>query len=309
MSAIAYFGPAGTFTEMALDQLLSRDIPALGQTSTVPDTRKQSVTSPTAVIELVRSGAVDFGCVPMESSVAGAVPATMDALVAGPRVQIFAEAVLDIAFTVAARKGVDAADVSTIAAYPVAAGQTRESLERLFGNARVVPAESNAAAAADVAAGHADAALTTALAASMHGLVALADGVADSADATTRFVLLGRPGKVFPRTGDDRTSVILDLPNEPGSLMRAMSEIASRGIDLTRIESRPRRGERGYYFFLDAAGHIDDMPMAQALAALHAYSRRVMFLGSWPAARGNGAAPPDHSASAAWVDSLRNGGG
>lgn len=307
MSAIAYFGPSGTFTEMALDRLLGQAVPAIGHPEIAVDATRRSATSPPAVIELVRSGAVDFGCVPMESSVEGAVPATMDALVAGARVQIFAETVLDIAFTVATRA--DADSIGTIAAYPVAAGQTRESLDRLYPSARIIPAASNAAAAADVAEGRADAALTTALAAEMHGLTVVADGVADSADATTRFVLLGRPAPVPPRTGDDRTSVVLDLANEPGSLMRAMSEFAGRGIDLTRIESRPRRSERGYYFYLDASGHIDDAAMAEALAALHAYARTVTFLGSWPAARGNGAAPPDHSASLAWVESLRNGRG
>lgn len=307
MSAIAYFGPSGTFTEMALDRLLVDAVAAPGHPAIDADCTRRSAASPPAVIELVRSGAVDLGCVPMESSVEGAVPATMDALVAGARVQIFAETVLDIAFTLAARS--DTETVTTIAAYPVAAGQTRESLERLYPSARIIPAASNAAAAADVAEGRADAALTTALAAGMHGLTVVADGIADSADATTRFVLLGLPAPVPARTGDDRTSVVLDLPNEPGSLMRAMSEFAGRGIDLTRIESRPRRSERGYFFYLDAAGHIDDPAMAEALAALHAYARTVTFLGSWPAARGNGAAPPDHSASQAWVESLRDGRG
>ena len=305
MSAIAYFGPSGTFTEMALDRLLDEGVPAHGHPEIAADSIRRSASSPPAVIDLVRTGAVDFGCVPMESSVEGAVPATMDALVAGSRVQIFAETVLDIAFAVATRADTDA--ITTVAAYPVAAGQTRESLERLYPSARIIPAASNAAAAADVAQGRADAALTTALAARMHGLTVIPDGVADSADATTRFVLLGRPAPVPPRTGDDRTSVVLDLANEPGSLMRAMSEFAGRGIDLTRIESRPRRSERGYYFYLDAAGHIDDAAMTEALAALHAYARNVTFLGSWPAARGNGAAPPDHSTSQAWVESLRNG--
>ncbi len=305
MSAIAYFGPSGTFTEMALDRLLARRDPAIGHIPIDADVRRESATSPPAVIEMVRSGAVDLGCVPMESSVEGAVPATMDALVAGPRVQIFAETVLDISFTVAAHSA--DASIATIAAYPVAAGQTRASLERLFPSARVVPAASNAAAAADVADGRADAALTTPLAAVMHSLTVVADCVADSTDATTRFVLLGRPAPAPPRTGDDRTSVILDLPNEPGSLMRAMSAFAGRGIDLTRIESRPRRRERGYYFYLDAAGHIDDLPMAEALAALHAYARTVTFLGSWPAEGANGAAPPDQRASLSWVEALRKG--
>ncbi|MBE7161250.1 MAG: prephenate dehydratase [Williamsia herbipolensis] len=306
MPAVAYFGPAGTFTEMALDRLLADVVPGVDGLDVPADAERLPQTSPRAVIEAVRSGAADFGCVPMESSVEGAVPATMDALATGAPVQIVAEVVIDIAFTVAARATLEPDTVTTIAAYPVAAGQTRESIERLFPAATVVPASSNAAAASDVAAGGADAALTTPIAARTHGLVPLAENVADAADATTRFVLLSRPVPVPTRTGDDRTSVIIDLPNVPGSLMRAMREFADREIDLTRIESRPRRTARGYFFFLDAVGHIDDAPMAQALAGLHAHAG-VSFLGSWPADRGNGEPPPDTRGSLAWVEGLREG--
>ncbi|GAA1879511.1 prephenate dehydratase [Williamsia serinedens] len=304
--AVAYFGPAGTFTEMALDRLLADVVPGVDGLDVPADAERLPQTSPRAVIEAVRSGAADFGCVPMESSVEGAVPATMDALATGAPVQIVAEVVIDIAFTVAARATLEPDTVTTIAAYPVAAGQTRESIERLFPAATVVPASSNAAAASDVATGGADAALTTPIAARTHGLVPLAENVADAADATTRFVLLSRPVPVPTRTGDDRTSVIIDLPNVPGSLMRAMREFADREIDLTRIESRPRRTARGYFFFLDAVGHIDDAPMAQALAGLHAHAG-VSFLGSWPADRGNGEPPPDTRGSLAWVEGLREG--
>ncbi|MGJ0118506.1 prephenate dehydratase [Williamsia sp. MIQD14] len=297
--AVAYFGPAGTFTEMALDRLMDR----VGWT----DPERSTQSSPGDVIEAVRSGAASHGCVPMESSVEGAVPATMDALAAGDGVQILAETVLDIAFTVAAAPGRAGDDIATIAAYPVAEGQTRESLRRLFPSATVIPSSSNAAAAADVAAGRADAALTTALAARNHGLTALAENVADAADATTRFVLIGRPAPVPARTGRDRTAVILNLPDVPGSLVRAMSEFATRDIDLMRIESRPRRHSAGYHFFLDASGHIDDPLMGHGLAGLHAFAEKVTFLGSWPAERATGAASPDHSDSLRWVEALRRG--
>lgn len=303
---VAFFGPSGTFTEMALDRLLADVVPTVAGLDVPADADRRPLPSPRTVIEAVRTGAADFGCVPVESSVEGAVPATMDALACGDPVQIVAEVVVDIAFTVAAREPLDADAVTTIAAYPVAAGQTRESLERLYPAATVVPAASNAAAASDVAAGGADAALTTPSAARTHGLVPLAEDVADAADATTRFVLLTRPVPVPTRTGADRTSVVLGLSNEPGSLMRAMREFADRGVDLTRLESRPRRNAHGYWFFLDAVGHIDDAPVAHALAGLRAHAS-VTFLGSWPADRAGGAPPPDIEASLAWVDGLRRG--
>lgn len=317
---IAYFGPPGTFTEMALDAVLAAHQPdAVLDLSGEID--RVAASSPAATIAMIRSGEADYGCVPIESSMEGSVPATMDALVPSAadavdgRVQAFAETVLDISFTIAAAAPMAAADVTTIAAYPVASAQVRRRVGELFPNARFVVASSNAAAAHDVAAGKADAAVTTGLAARLSGLAVLADGVADAREATTRFLLLGRPGIPLPRSGADRTSVILDLSNEPGSLMAAMNEFASRGIDLTRIESRPQRDEAQgrsiagrYRFFLDAVGHIDDAAVAEALAALHRRCERVVFLGSWPAVRTTGAAPPDHTDSLAWVETMRQGG-
>lgn len=304
---------------MALDALLRRR----GEEHTAT---KVAVSNPPAVIDMVRGGDADFGCVPIESSLEGAVPATMDAL--APRddrdaVQAYAEVALDIAFTIAAAEALDPAQVHTIAAYPVAAGQVRRSIEQLYPNAQVVIATSNSGAAEDVARGRADAAVTTSAATALHGLVALADRMVDSDDAVTRFLLVGKPGAPGAPTGADRTSVILDLPNTPGSLVSAMNEFAMRGIDLTRIESRPRgAGSAGgtpakrtgqYRFYLDARGHVRDDAIGEALRALHRSAERVVFLGSWPmdpqlaVTAAAAAAPPDHSESRAWFDDLLQG--
>lgn len=309
MTVFAYFGPAGTFTEMALGQLMDRRVVATeGQVSATP------AASPAAAIAMVRSGEADYACVPIESSLEGSVPATMDALVPGAdehRVQAYAEVTLDIAFTIAARGPIPADDVRTIAAYPVAAAQVRECVPELFPNAEFVPASSNSGAAQDVSLGKADAAVTTPIAADLHGLHPLAEGVADSDSAHTRFLLIGRAGRPTPRSGADRTSVIMDLSNRPGSLVEALTEFSSRGVDFTRIESRPRReGTPGQYrFFLDAAGHIDDAAVGEALRALHRTIERVVFLGSWPVDRNNGASSPvDHSDSVRWFTALTEGG-
>ena len=138
----------------------------------------------------------------------------------------------------------------------------------------------------------------------------IADGVADADDAYTRFLLIGAPAPPPAATGADRTSVILDLPNVPGSLMTAMDEFASREIDLTRIESRPRRDVPGSYrFYLDAVGHIDDDAVGEALRALYRRCERVVFLGSWPCDRPTGAPPPDTADSVAWFEGVRSGEG
>ncbi|WP_040524293.1 prephenate dehydratase [Gordonia effusa] len=313
---IAYFGPAHTFTEMALDAILASRRPAALIDVPDADIERVPAANPAAAIALVRSGEADFGCVPIESSLEGSVPATMDALVPpadGGRVQVFAEVILDIAFTIAAATPLEPAAVRTVAAYPVASAQVRESVARLFPNADFVVASSNAAAAQDVSNGLANAAVTTRPAADALDLVVLADGVADADDAATRFLLVGRPAPPDPPSGADRTAVILSLRNEPGSLVSAMSEFATRGVDLTRIESRPRqdidRSTAAHYrFFLDAAGHLDDDAVGETLRALHRRADSVVFLGSWPADRGQlGSLPPDHAESVQWYHSLQQG--
>jgi prephenate dehydratase len=223
--------------------------------------------------------------------------------------QIFAEHTLDVAFSIAVRPGTEASSVQTVAAFPVALAQVKRWLAEHLPDARTVPASSNAAAAHDVAAGRADAGVSTALAAQRLGLATLADGVVDEPNARTRFVLVGPPGPPPARTGADRTSVVLRLDNVPGALVSAMTELAIRDIDLTRIESRPTRVELGtYLFFLDCVGHIDDDPVAEALRALHRRCADVRYLGSWSTGpRAAGATPPVTDEASEWLAGLREG--
>ena len=227
---------------------------------------------------------------------------TLDSLATGTPLQIFAELTLDVAFTIVVRPGTPAADVATVAAFPVAAAQVRQWLAGHLPKAQVVPANSNAAAAQDVADGRADAGVSTALAAERYGLAALAADVVDEPNARTRFVLVGPPGPPPDRTGADRTSVVLRLDNVPGALVSAMTEFAIRDIDLTRIESRPTRTELGtYMFFLDCVGHIDDDAVAEALKALHRRCADVRYLGSWPTGAAVGAVPPPLDEASRWL--------
>lgn len=262
-----------------------------------------------AALELVRAGEADGAVVPIESSVEGSISATLDALAVGPRLQIVAETELDVAFTIVGRPGTQLSQVRTIAAYPVAAAQVRQWLADRLPQAQLYTSASNAAAAEDVIAGHADAAVSTSLAGQRLGLAELATGVADHDQATTRFVLVTPPRVAPPRTGADRTSlVVLELANEPGSLMRVFAEFATRGVDLTRIESRPTRTGMGTYrFYLDCVGHIDDTAVAEALKALHRTAGRIRYLGSWPAGSPSGSPPPADEPAAAWLENLKKG--
>jgi prephenate dehydratase len=303
VARIAYLGPEGTFTEAALLKMCAAGVvPGGGGAQPEP------MDSTPAALAAVRAGAADFACVPIENSIEGSVLPTLDSLATGSPLQIYAELTLDVAFSIVVRDGRDLQSVRTVAAFPIAAAQVRRWLAAHLPEAGLVPANSNAAAAQDVAAGRADAGVSTALAAQRYGLATLADGVVDEANARTRFVLVGRPGLPPARTGADRTSVVLRITNTPGALVSAMSEFGIRDIDLTRIESRPTRTELGtYVFFLDCVGHIGDSAVAEALKALHRRCADVRYLGSWPTESATGATPPQPDEADRWLARLREG--
>jgi len=303
VARIAYLGPEGTFTEAALLTMTAGGmIPGRGEPAPQP------TESTGEALESVRSGAADFACVPIENSIEGSVLPTLDSLAGGSPLQIYAELTLEVSFSIVIRPGTAVDRVTTVAAFPVAAAQVRNWLAGHLPRAVVVPANSNSAAARDVADGRADAGVSTALAARRYGLATLADGVVDEPNARTRFVLVGAPGPPSSRTGADRTSVVLRIDNVPGALVSAMSEFGIRDIDLIRIESRPTRTELGtYIFFLDCVGHIEDSAVAEALKALYRRCADVRYLGSWPTGAATGALPPQLDSAERWLQGLREG--
>lgn len=319
MVTVAYLGPPGTFTDAALSRLRAdaRISALLDGAEVVP------AGTPDEALALVRAGTADYACVPFENSVDGTVNPTGDALAAGERLQIFAETELDVVFSILVRPGTAPADVTVLRTHPIAAAQVRRWVAEHLPGARVESTSSTAAGAEEVAAGSADATAAPARAGEINRLVPLAENVADVGGARTRFVLVGRPAPPLARTGHDRTCVVFGLPHEPNSLVQALTELSIRGIDLTRIGSRPTRVERfTYLFHVDLVGHIDDPVVAEALAALHDRTDSLRFLGSWPVADGSGpdgmgsdgvgpdgmgSAPPDRTKALEWIDSLRRG--
>lgn len=305
MARIAYLGPEGTFTEAALLQMTAaRLVPGQGPDELQP----LPIESTSAALDAVRHNVADYACVPIENSIDGSVTPTLDSLAIGSPLQVFAETTLDVAFSIVVKAGRSAADVCTLAAFPVAAAQVRQWVAANLAGAQPRPAYSNADAAQQVAEGRVDAAVTSPLAAAHWGLDTLADGVVDEPNAATRFLLVGPPGPPPARTGADRTSVVLRIDNTPGALLSALAEFAIRGIDLTRIESRPTRTGLGIYrFFADCVGHIDDDPVAEALKALHRRCADVRYLGSWPTGSPAGALPPSADEALHWLARLREG--
>jgi prephenate dehydratase len=299
----AYLGPEGTFTEQAL-----RTLPAAVEGTLLP------AATILETLELVRSGAADAGLVPLESSVEGSVAVTLDALAAGDPLLITREVLLPVTFCLAATAEVALEDIRTVGAFPVTEAQCRGWLRAHLPAAEVVTTvRSNADAA--VRAREFDAVLTAPLAADRHRLAQLAKEVGDYADAVTRFVLVTGPGPLPPRTGYDRTSLVAFIAdNHAGALMEVLTEFAVRGINLTRIESRPTKERLGQYcFLLDCEGHVDDTRVGEALAGLRRICADVRFLGSYPRA-GADSAPPrkgrtdaDFADSAAWLARIRAG--
>ncbi|CAM4388684.1 Prephenate dehydratase [Mycobacterium basiliense] len=305
MVRIAYLGPEGTFTEAALIQIVADGL--------VPDhdpgaAQRLSVESAPAALDAVRDGSADFACVPIENSIDGSLAPTLDSLAIGSPLQVFAETTLDVAFSIVVRPGRSAADVRTLAAFPVAAAQVRSWLTAHLPETELCPAYSNADAARQVADGQVDAAVTSPLAAQHWALESLADGVVDESSARTRFLLIGPPGRPPARTGADRTSAVLRIANMPGALVQALTEFGMRGIDLTRIESRPTRTGLGtYMFFVDCLGHIDDDAVAEALKALRRRCADVRYLGSWPTGQADGVHPHPPDEASIWLARLRGG--
>ncbi|OBH03820.1 prephenate dehydratase [Mycobacterium sp. E2699] len=305
MVRIAYLGPEGTFTEAALLQITAAGLVPGQEPGPV---RRIPLESTPAALNAVRDGNADYACVPIENSIDGSVSPTLDSLAIGSPLQVFAETTLDVAFSIVIKPGLGARDVRTLAAFPVAVAQVRKWMAAQLPGVELRPAYSNADAARQVAEGQADAAVTSPLAAAHWGLTALAEGVVDEPNARTRFVLIGLPGPPPARTGADRTAVVLRIDNVPGALLSALAEFGIRGIDLTRIESRPTRTELGtYLFFADCVGHVDDGAVAEALKALHRRCADVRYLGSWPTGSAVGVPPPPADEASRWLARLREG--
>ncbi|HLS26654.1 MAG TPA: prephenate dehydratase [Beutenbergiaceae bacterium] len=304
----AYLGPTGTFTEAALLQVADPQVDEFVPMPGVP-----------AVLEAVRTAEVDRGIVPIENSVEGGVSATLDALSSGQPLVVVGETVVQVQFVLVARPGTTLKEVDRISTHPHAWAQCRQWLGRHLPQATHVPATSTAAAGALLAQeGPTDfqAAITAPLTAAQYGLPVLASGIGDNPHAVTRFVQVARPGPIPARTGADKTTLMVHLPdNEAGALLTMLEQFAARGVNLSRIESRPIGDSLGRYSFsIDAEGHIEDERIAAALMGLHQVCPLVRFLGSYP--RADGGAPGQvpagfhdekFHAAREWVEKLRSG--
>jgi prephenate dehydratase len=302
----SYLGPEGTFTEQALRSLPDAASARLEPCATV-----------TVALDAVRSGTADGAVVPIENSVEGSVPVTLDELAQGEPLMITREMTVPVAFSLLVRPGTALSDVRRVGTHPHAAAQTRTWLAMHLPDAEVVHASSTAQAAAALTAAAAswDAAVAAPLAAERYALDVLAEGIGDNADAVTRFVLVTRPGPPPAPTGRDKTSLVAFMHEDhPGALLEILEQLTMRGVNLTRIESRPTGAALGdYCFSIDAEGHVLDRRVGEALTGLRRVCADVRFLGSYE--RHDGKAPQlrpgtsdeEFEEAAGWLARLRSG--
>lgn len=298
---LGYFGPAGTFTHQAL--------------LTLGDHDHRPYPSVVATLNAVRSGEVEAGLVPIENSVEGGVSATIDNLSTEPVLRIVREVLLPVSFGIHARPGTQLDQVRSILTHPHAAAQVRLWLAENLPQAKVTEGGSTAGAAEQVSHPDSpyDAAICARVAGQMYGLDELASGIADNDSAVTRFVLVSRPGEPLTPTGADKTTLMVYAgPDRPGGLMAILDQFAARGINLTRLESRPMKTRLGSYCFsIDAEGHLLDERMADALIGLKRICRDVTFLGSYPRADDDevtvspGSSDHDYRIARAWWQGLQ----
>ncbi|EAQ00872.1 prephenate dehydratase [Janibacter sp. HTCC2649] len=300
-----YLGPEGTFTQMAL---LSWAASHGGEQ--VP------FGSVDSALDALRRGEIDAAMVPIENSVEGGVSATLDALASGDPLVVIGEVNVPITFVLAARTRMPLADITAVGTHSHAWAQVRGYMDANLPSATYVPTLSTAAAAAglagDVEQGY-DAAVCAPVAAANHGLEVLAEDIGDRLGAVTRFVLVARPGALPERTGADKTTVMLfQRDDRAGGLLELLEQFAVRGINMTRLESRPTKSTLGSYCFsIDFEGHVLDERVGEALMGLKRVCAEVRFLGSYP--REDGAqvqvAPltgdEDFSTARTWLHSLR----
>lgn len=267
MGQLAFLGPAGTFGEVA----------AL---SFAPEAEHVPLHSHGAVITAIAEGRYERGVVAIENSLDGSVPETLDGLIREPRVFIAAETALPIRHSLIAAEGTSLADIRVIYSHPVALGQCRRFLERELPDIDAEAALSTAAAVQEAVAHPGTAAIGTKRAAHLYGGSILRSDVQDDASNTTRFVLLAREDA--ERTGDDKTSILFSTADKPGALVDVLQEFARRGINLTKIESRPSKESLGEYVFLvDLEGHRTDELVRQALEGVQPHTQHLRVFGSY----------------------------
>lgn len=266
---VGYLGPEGTFSMQAALRHFGHSIKALPMASIEE------------VFQEVEAGHADFGVVPVENSGQGTIQSTLDMFLASG-VRICGEVELRVHQYLLARSG-RIEDIERVYSHPMSLAQCRGWLRQYLPRVETLPVSSNAEAARRARNADDAAAIAGEAAGLAYGLKVIAGPIEDRDDNTTRFLVLGR--SAFPASGNDRTSLLIFIRDQPGALYQILEPLARRGISMNRIESRPAHtGLWHYAFFIDVGGHAEEAPLKDALAEMHHAAGEVRVLGSYPVA-------------------------
>jgi chorismate mutase / prephenate dehydratase len=266
---VAYMGPPRSFSHAAALQLFGEGAQFV-VTRTIPD-----------AIDAANEGEADVAIVPIENSTEGGVNATIDGLF-DSGLTISAEFVLEVELCLLAQ-GTDLGLIQRVTSHPQPLGQCKHWLRENLPQAEVVVAPSTTSAAQDALKDPHTAAVGSRLAAEL-GLLVVRERIQDHEGNATRFVVVGK--QLTSPSGHDKTTLVFSTPHERGALRRVLEVFDEEGLNLTRIESRPLRGQLWQYaFFTDLEGHRDDPPVQRALERLRHGGAMVRVLGSYPRAQ------------------------
>jgi chorismate mutase/prephenate dehydratase len=266
---VAYLAPPATFTHQAARERFGESV-SYHPSRSIAD-----------IFEDVERGRAQFGVVPVENSIEGAVNVTLDRLVDSD-LRICGELTLEIGQCLLSRAG-ELREIKRVLSHPQGLAQCRGWLTA---NLPDVPVEetTSTAAAAELAAGDATlAAIASALAGRLYGVPVLRERIEDNRQNTTRFLVIGR--QAAGPSGRDKTTILFAMPNQPGALYRILEPFARTGLNLTKIESRPaKRLPWDFVMFVDFEGHQDTPTVATVLSEIAERTRYLKILGSYPAA-------------------------
>lgn len=264
---VAYIGPEGTFSEQAALEHFGHFID------------KHPTESFDEVFRQIEVGQADFGMVPVENSTEGAVNRTLDLLLTTP-LTVIGERSIRVQHNLLNQSG-QLKDIQRVAAHPQALAQCRGWLSEHLPDIPQDAASSNAEAARIAAQDSAVAAIAGVQAAEHWALRFVSEGIQDESQNQTRFLALGTVPN--PPSGQDKSSLILAVPNRAGAVYEMLAPLARHGVSMTRFESRPARtGQWEYYFYVDVLGHHEDEAVALAFAELKQEVAFFKLLGSYP---------------------------
>lgn len=265
--AVAYLGPAGTFSEQAVYQQFGRAVDAL------------PCASIDEVFRAAEAGTADFGVVPVENSTEGAINRTLDLLLQTTLI-ISGELSLPVHHSLMTKNG-SMAGVKSICAHSQALAQCQTWLNQHYPNIDRQAVASNGEAARIASDDQSVAAIAGEIAGQKYGLQVVNAHIQDDPHNRTRFAVIGSL-QTAP-SGKDQTSLVLSVPNKPGAVYNLLAPLAKHGVSMTRFESRPARmGTWEYYFYVDVEGHAEDDRVARALVELKDNAAFFKLLGSYP---------------------------